>query len=292
MVRSMTGFGKATCELDGALVSVELSSVNHRYLDQSLRIPYEWAVLEPVIRETVKKALSRGKINITVSRKRGSASPQTLRFDSDLARQYVDASKDLGSMLGSGEALTLTTLAQLEGVFFHAEKDEDLEEVEEVLTKALDQALGNLDTMRLREGEGLHQDVLERVGLIRASVAMVEERLPELIRMYAERLKERIEELGADLSLTEDRVGLEVALMAEKGDVTEEVVRLKNHLDHAAELLESDEPVGRKLNFLSQEIQREINTLGAKVRDSDVSREVLEMKSELEKIREQIQNVE
>lgn len=292
MVRSMTGFGKATCELDGALVSVELSSVNHRYLDQSLRIPYEWAVLEPVIRETVKKALSRGKINITVSRKRGTASPQTLRFDSDLARQYVDASKDLGSMLGSGEALTLTTLAQLEGVFFHAEKDEDLEEVEEVLTKALDQALGNLDTMRLREGEGLHQDVLERVGLIRASVAMVEERLPELIRMYAERLKERIEELGADLSLTEDRVGLEVALMAEKGDVTEEVVRLKNHLDHAAELLESDEPVGRKLNFLSQEIQREINTLGAKVRDSDVSREVLEMKSELEKIREQIQNVE
>src|SRR5690606_29460963 len=153
-------------------------------------------------------------------------------------------------------------------------------------------ALRQLDAMRCTEGENLARDLHARLDHILAAVRRVEARLPELNAAYAEKLRTRVAELAGDTALTEDRLALEVALMAEKGDVTEELVRLKTHLEHAAALLNDDDAVGRKLNFLTQEIQREINTLGAKVRDTDVVREVLDMKSELEKIREQIQNIE
>ena len=154
------------------------------------------------------------------------------------------------------------------------------------------EAVPHIDGMRETEGKALARDLEHRIGLIRESVRAVEERLPALNEVFAERLRARIEELGQDTSITEERIAMEVAIMADKGDVTEEVVRLNSHLDHAEELLRSAEPVGRKLNFLSQEVQREINTLGSKVRDTDVIRQVLEMKSELERIREQIQTIE
>ncbi len=292
MARSMTGFGKSTCEYAGGTISIELSSVNHRYLDSSIRLPGEWSSLDPVLREALKARLSRGKVNVSISRKRGGGDAQRIRLDRGAAEQYIRASKELSGLLDSEEPLSLQTLAQFENVFSYEEDEEDLEEAKDMLLKLLGEAVGRLDAMRETEGGSLGRDLMQRIGLIRESVAAIEARLPALNELFATRLRARIEELGQDAALTEERIAIEVAIMAEKGDVTEEIVRLKSHLDHAGELLGSTEPVGRQLNFLSQEIQREINTLGSKVRDTDVIRQVLQMKSELERIREQIQNIE
>ncbi len=292
MVRSMTGFGKATCEYAGGTISLELSSVNHRYLDSSIRLPGEWSSLDPVLREALKASLSRGKINVSISRKRAGGDAQRIRLDREVAEQYIQVSKELSGLLDSEEALSLQTLAQFENVFSYEEDEENLDEAREMLLKLLGNAVSHLDAMRKTEGGSLGRDLMHRIGLIRESVEAIEARLPALNELFAERLRARIDELGQDTALTEERIAIEVAIMAEKGDVTEEIVRLNSHLDHAGELLGSTEPVGRQLNFLSQEIQREINTLGSKVRDTDVIRQVLQMKSELERIREQIQNIE
>lgn len=288
----MTGFARTAAEFQGSMVSIELGSVNHRYLDVSLRLPNEWASLDPEIREALREKLSRGKITANVNRRRGGSPAQTLKFDQEIARQYVEASANLSALLGNGEELSLSTLAQLQGVFYYEQNEEDLEETKEFLVTIVQEAVDKLEEMRLAEGRVLCLDLMARIEAIRSSLARVEERLPTLTQAYEEKLRGRIEELNLDKNITEERLSMEVALMAERGDVTEECVRLKAHLDHAVELLESDEAVGRKLNFLSQEIQREINTLGAKIRDTDVARETLEMKSELDRIREQIQNIE
>ncbi|MEA3365403.1 MAG: YicC/YloC family endoribonuclease, partial [Candidatus Hydrogenedentes bacterium] len=199
---------------------------------------------------------------------------------------------ELAAMMKIGGALSLDTLANMEGVIYQEEPRDDLEEVERVLTGALEQALKKLNTMRATEGAALAQDIRHRIRLMHESLAKVEARLPELNAKHEERLRARINELATDVSITEERIAIEVALLADKGDVTEETVRLKAHLAHMQELLESDEPVGRRLDFLSQEIQREVNTLGVKTRDCEVAKYVLDMKSELEKIREQVQNIE
>ena len=292
MVRSMTGFGKATCEYGGGTISLELSSVNHRYLDSSIRLPGEWSSLDPLIREALKERLSRGKINVSISRKRAGGDAQKIRLDREVAEQYIQVSKELSGLLDSEEPLSLQTLAQFENVFSYEEDEENLDDAKEMLLKLLGDAVSHLDAMRQTEGGSLGRDLVHRIGLIRGSVEAIEGRLPELNELFAKRLRARIEELGQDTALSEERIVIEVAVMAERGDVTEEIVRLKSHLDHAEELLGSTEPVGRQLNFLCQEVQREINTLGSKVRDTDVIRQVLLMKSELERIREQIQNIE
>jgi len=293
MLRSMTGFGKADGEFDGDVISVEVSAVNHRYLDCSLRLPNAWNALEPVLRETVRKHMARGKVYVTVNRKRGPDSRrQTVVLDGDLARQYIDAARDLVQLSGKMDTLSVDVLAQLEGVFYHEEPEDDLNQVKDALLRVTAQALGRADAMRVTEGESLGEEVAGRVALIREALTALEGRLPELNALYEQRLRTRIEELQGDAELTEERIAIEIALMADKGDVTEEVVRIKTHLDHALELLEKEEPVGRELNFLTQELQREVNTLGSKVRDSAVVKEVLRMKSELERFREQVQNIE
>lgn len=293
MLCSMTGFGKSSVEFDGDTVSIELTAVNHRYLDTSVRLPFSWVSLEPLVKETVRKHLTRGKINVTVSRKRGTSSRrQSVQLDKDLARQYVEAARDVVQILGTMESLTLDTLVQFEGVFYHEEPEEDLDQVQRVVVPALEEALERLNEMRMTEGKALAGELENRVGLMREAVAVIEERLPELNDVYEQRLRARIDELKGDTAITEERIAIEIALMAEKGDVTEEVVRLKTHLDHVLELLANEEPVGRELNFLAQELQREVNTLGSKVRDASVTREVLRLKSELERFREQIQNIE
>jgi len=293
MLRSMTGFGKADGDFDGVAISVEISAVNHRYLDCSVRLPNAWSALEPVVKETVRKHMARGKVYVTVNRKRGPESRrENVLLDTDLALQYIEAAKDLVQLSGKMETLSLDVLAQLEGVFYHEEVQEDLDQVQHALLGVTTEALGNADAMRVGEGEALGEELAGRVALMREALATVEGRLPELRVVYEQRLRARIEELQGDAELTEERIAIEIALMADKGDVTEEVVRVKTHLDHALELLEKEGPVGRELNFLAQELQREVNTLGSKVRDSAVVKEVLRMKSELERFREQVQNIE
>ena len=293
MTHSMTGFGRADGNLDGDLVSVELSSVNHRYLDCSVRAPYVWAALEPVIKDAVRKRVSRGKVNVNIGRKRGiSSQRQTVSLDTHVAQQYIEAARALGQMLGTMESLSLNTLAALDGVFTHEEPEEDLEHVQETVVRILNEAISRLDAMRQTEGHALEEELRYRVTLMRENLATIEQRLPELNGVYEQRLRMRMDELKGDTAIAEERIAMEIAFMADKGDVTEEVVRLKTHFDHMIEMLGRSEPVGRELSFLSQELQREVNTLGSKIHDGDVIKEVLRMKSEVERIREQVQNIE
>ncbi|HPJ98687.1 MAG TPA: YicC family protein [Candidatus Hydrogenedentes bacterium] len=288
----MTGFGKAACTCQEQEISLELSAVNHRYLDCSFRLGNSWASLEPALKGVVRNRISRGKVQVTVNRRRAKTCTQTVHFDAGLAQQYLGAFHELAAMIGSDGPVGLDTLARMDGVFYQEEPDEDLAEVERALTGAIEEALQHLNAMRAQEGAALAEDIKARIQLMRDSLAEIEARLPELNAKHEERLRARIQELAADIALTEERVAIEVALLADKGDVTEEAVRLKTHLAHMEELLDSDAAVGRRLDFLSQEIQREVNTLGVKTRDCDVAKYVLDMKSELEKIREQVQNVE
>jgi len=293
MVYSMTGFGKASGQFEGDEVTVEVSTVNHRFLDCSLRLPNSWNALEHPLKTVVKEQLGRGKVYAIVARKRSAkSSGQSVQFDADIARSYVDISKDLVRILGTMETLSIETLIRLDGVVSLAEPEEDLDTTLAFLTGLLGEALAQAGQMRATEGAQLASDIRTRVTGLREILARIEERLPEVRAAYEERLRQRIAELVDDPSVTEERVMLEVAVMAEKSDVTEEVVRLKGHYDHIEELLGATEPIGRRLDFLAQEIQREMNTLGVKCRDSAIAREVLDMKAELEKVREQLQNIE
>ena len=292
MIRSMTGFGKASCTYQDQEISLELSSVNHRYLDCSFRLGNSWTALEPLFKGVVRNQISRGKVQLTVNRRKVKTSAQTIHLDAGLAQQYLEASRELAAMMGADQAIGLDTLARMDGVIYQEELDEDLAEIERVLTGAIEEALRHLNAMRAQEGAALAADIRARIRLMRDSLAEIEARLPELNAKHEERLRARILELASDMSLTEERIAIEVALLADKGDVTEEAVRLKTHLAHMEELLDSDDAVGRRLDFLSQEIQREVNTLGVKTRDCEVAKYVLDMKGELEKIREQVQNIE
>lgn len=292
MTRSMTGFGKACEVFGGQEVTIEMYAVNHRYLDASIRTPNGWMALEHDLKQVLRDQVARGKVTVTVSRKFTAGQGGKVRFVEATARQYAEAARALADLLGRDEGLSVETLAQLEGVFVQEEPEEEIEEVRAFLLALLSDAIGQFDAMRLREGAQLAGDIGKRLGLIRASLAEVERVLPDLNSQYVDRLRDRIAALGADVSVAEERIALEVAALAEKADVTEEVVRLKSHLDHMESLIEDPEPSGRRMDFMLQEIQREVNTLGVKTRDSDVARHVLDMKAEIEKIREQVQNVE
>jgi uncharacterized protein (TIGR00255 family) len=292
MVRSMTGFGRVVGELDGEMITLEVSSVNHRFLEPTFRLPSIWSGLEGVLREILKKQVSRGKVTVAIRRERGITGRVRIQYNREAAQRYIEASRDLASMMDTGEALTLNTLARLEGVFHEEEEEQDLDKVAAMLTETMSAALAQFNTARETEGNALADDIAERVAQMRDALDTIEARLPELNTEYETRLRTRVAELGADVSISEDRIALELALLADKGDVNEEVVRLKSHFAQVTAMLQSSDPIGRELNFLSQEIQREINTLGSKLRDIGVTREAMRMKCELEKLREQAQNVE
>ncbi len=292
MIRSMTGFGKAAREYRGDAVTIELSAVNHRFLDVSLRLPGEWTPADLVLREVLRERVSRGKLSVSVSRKRADGSAQRLRLDRALALQYIERARELAELLGTNEPVNLDTIARFQDIFVAEDESENLDALRAFLSGLLSEALDSLDAMRANEGRALAKDLLDRLDAIRQSLAAIETRLPQLNALHTERLRARIGELAQSTDLAPERLALEVALAAERGDVTEETVRLKSHLDHARELIRGQEPAGRKLNFLLQEMQREANTLGSKVRDTEVVRHTLDIKSELERIREQIQNIE
>lgn len=292
MIRSMTGFGKASGTLHDQEVVVEISSVNHRYFDISLRLPTNWGALESEIKQVLREKISRGKINGTVSRKGLPLKGQSIQFDFETAKQYVDAAAKLADLLKTEETLSLNVLMRLEGVFVPVEPEEDVESIRGPLLQLVNRAADKLNNMRLLEGEKLCLDIRQRLNSIETTLLKIEQRLPEISAEYEKRLRTRIDELKGEASLTEDRIALEVALLAEKADPSEEIVRIKAHLSHMNSLLSDREPVGRRLDFLTQELQRETNTLGVKTRDSGMIQDILIIKAEVEKIREQVQNIE
>ncbi|HBG04636.1 MAG: YicC family protein [Geobacteraceae bacterium GWC2_58_44] len=292
MIKSMTGYGKAESAYAAGRVTVEVRCVNHRYGEVTVKLPRALMQFENEIKKRVAERLSRGKIDVFIQIE-GAVSLGVPTANLPLARGYYRAFTSIGEALGLGDEVSLALIAaQRDVITVAAETEASLEEVPEELIAALEEALRRVDEMRLFEGESLMADFRKRRETLSQLIARVMARSPSVVSEYAARLKERIAQLCGESGLPEERIALEVALLADKCDITEELVRLESHLRQFDETLTRNEPVGRKLDFLLQEINREVNTVGSKANDAQIASSVVELKAELEKIREQVQNIE
>ncbi len=292
MAQSMTGFARVAAVIGGETATIEISSVNHRYLECTFRLPGQWMTVETALRDIVKAQVARGKVHVSVRYGRGAGVVPPVTLDKERAAQYIDFARELMHMMRSTESLSLNTLIALDGVMRPADEETDLEEVQCLLGKALQEALSQLNEMRAAEGRRLIEAIEERLAVLEELTARVEARIPELAAAYEQRLRKRLADIQAEVNVKEDRLAMELAMMVDRMDVTEELVRLRAHIAHSRDIIAADGPVGRDLNFLVQELQREVNTLGAKLRDVETCRDNIEMKAEVEKIREQLQNLE
>lgn len=291
-MNSMTGYGRSRQVLDGREITVEIRSVNHRYLEYSARIPRMYGYLEEKLKAFLQSLVSRGKVEVTVTTQNLTGGDTVVQINQALAKGYLDAMRSQAESLGLKDDLTLSTLTRFNDVFTLQKLEEDQQVVWNSVQQVARQALDQFLEMRRREGERLKLDLLQKLELLNGHVAAVEEQSPKTVAAYRERLLQKMEELLADRCIDQQRILLEAGLYAEKIAVDEETVRLKSHLEQFAQMMEQSGPVGRKLDFLVQEINRETNTIGSKAQDLAVTRRVVEMKSEIEKIREQIQNIE
>jgi len=293
MTRSMTGFGRACFEVEGQTFAVEIRALNHRYLDVQLRLPRLLGAFDPEVRSRLKERFGRGRLEVTVAAQSAESSSARLRIDADVVSQYLSAAEALRRSHPEIGSLDLATLFGLPGVAGFVEAEPGESRLGDGLLAALDEAAGALDTMRCREGAALERDLRSRLDRVTDLTRDLEARSGEVRVAVRERLGKRVEELSRETGvLDEARLSQEVALAAERMDITEELVRLRSHVGQFGELLSSSEPVGRRLDFLLQEMGREVNTVGSKGADAPLSQAVVELKAELERIREQVQNVE
>lgn len=292
MMKSMTGYGGAKDEVKNIIVSAELKSVNNRHLDTSVRLPKSCLFAEEAVRAAVKEHISRGKVDVFISVDTSHADEVEIAVNEPLAAAYVKAAHTLFDRYGVTNDLTASMLLRLPEVISTERADTDKDAVLEAVKTVLGVALDQFDEMRAREGAKLEADIREKLDNIEQMVSVVEARSPETVREYRERLTERMNEVLGETGVDEARILQEAAIYADKVAVDEESVRLRSHITQFRLMLEGDSPVGRKLDFLVQEMNREINTTGSKCIDSEIAKTVIAMKAELEKIREQIQNVE
>lgn len=289
----MTGYGQAQVRQSGYQVTFEVRSVNHRYLDTNFRISRRYAALEDMIKEEIKKYVNRGRLEISVGIERMEASVRNIKVDKELAITYYRYLKEIEENLNISSSIKAIDLFRLPEVFSLEEEEEDLEKLWPVLHIALDQAMHALVAMRTREGDFLARDILQRNSLMGEMVKIWESRSPQVVKENTDKLRNRIGELMAHEMPDEQRIYQEAAIFADRANVTEEIVRLQSHIQHLNELLhEQQDSVGRKCDFLVQEMFREVNTIASKANDYEMSRTVVEAKAELEKIREQLQNLE
>ena len=294
MIKSMTGFGRGEYSDGKRNVTVEIRTVNHRYADISVRMPKRYSFAEETVRGAVKEKIRRGKADVSVMIDNLTEGDITVRLSQEAARQYVENLRLLQEEHGLAGEIDIQTIASMPDVLRSVPDVEDEEEVAAAITKAVQLAVEANDAMRITEGEKLSEDLLMRGELIRGIVKKIEERAPLVAEEYAEKLRERIRELldGA-AEAPEDRILTEAAIFADKASITEELVRLDSHMEQLKQILTTaKEPVGKKLDFLVQEMNRETNTIGSKANDLTITSQVLEAKSEIEKIREQVQNIE
>ncbi len=292
MVRSMTGYGRGEIQAPGGICVVEVRSLNHRYCEIGVKAPRGFAAVENRIREIVRSRFSRGRFDVHASVDFTTVSARQLVVDHALARQLYLALTELGRELGLSGQVNLATLLELREVVRVEESEHNVEAVWPAIQEALDSALASLERMRISEGEALGRDILQRIQLIEAGLERIKNRLPALLIEYRQKLEARISRLFGDVEIDPTRLAQEVVFYTERSDVTEEMIRLNTHLAEFKKLLLADEPVGRKLDFLLQEMNREINTTSSKIADGDVATLVIDIKSELERIREQAQNIE
>lgn len=292
MIKSMTGYGGAKGEVRSIVVSAELKSVNNRHLDTSVRLPKSCLFAEESIRTAVKEHITRGKVDVFVSVDTSHADEVTIAVNEPLAAAYVKAAQELFDKFGVSNDMTAATLLRLPEVISTEREDADKDAVLEAIRTVLEQALAQFDEMRAREGDKLRTDILAKLDAIEQMVARVEARSPATVREYREKLLARMQEVLGEAGVDEARILQEAAIYADKVAVDEETVRLRSHIAQFRLMLEGGSPVGRQLDFLVQEMNREINTTGSKCADSEIAGTVIAMKAEVEKIREQIQNIE
>ncbi len=292
MVKSMTGYGRARQTLNGRDITVEVRSVNNRYLDCTVKVPRTYIFAEDAVKARVQKAVSRGKVDVFITIDAAAADETVVAVNEPLARGYYEALTRLKDMFSLEDGLNAVTLAKFPDVLTVTKAEEDLESVAADICAVLDEALAAYNAMRTVEGGKLREDIAGRADTIEAVVGKVEERSPQTVAAYREKLLARMQEVLQSTAIDESRILTEAAIFADKIAVDEETVRLRSHLSQLRTMLESDQPIGRKLDFLIQEVNRECNTIGSKCNDLTIAQDVVNMKAEVEKIREQVQNIE
>jgi uncharacterized protein (TIGR00255 family) len=292
MIKSMTGYGRAEEIIDGMSICVEFKSVNHRYFEFYAKVPRIYGFLEEKLKSFTNSLVSRGKVECFVSVDNLEESETEIIVNHSLAKGYFEAVKELSGQLGIDGEITAASISRYSDVITLHKAADDEEKIWNAVKQVAAKAVEKFVEMRTVEGERLKSDVLLRADYIIECVAFVEERSPQTVKEYNEKLKARIQELIGDASVDEQRLLNEAAIFADKIAVAEETVRLRSHIDQLREFMNADEAIGRKLDFLVQEINREANTIGSKAQDVEIARKVIAIKAEVEKIREQIQNIE
>ena len=294
MVKSMTGFGRSEYSDEKRNITVEIKSVNHRYSDINVRMPRRYSFAEEKIKNAVKTTARRGKVEVSVIVENIGDDDVNIRLNTAVAKQYIDNIAELKSAFGIDGNVTLEYIASLPDVMKSVPDVENEDEITAVLVGVAEEAAKKHAEMRAVEGEKLAEDILMRADLIEAHVKEIEQRSPDVVKEYTEKLRNRINEMiGGAVVATEERILLEAAVFADKINVTEETVRLGSHINQLRRIIkDSSQPEGKKLDFLVQEMNREANTIGSKANDLGITSRVLEIKSEIEKIREQVQNIE
>jgi len=288
----MTGYGRSEVRHAHLALTVEARSVNHRYLDIALRYPRLYAPLEARMKQRVSAYFTRGRIDITLVQQESPEGRRALSLDHILAQQYYDALQRLQESLQLPGTVDLSLIASLRDVFKVEEASADVESDWDIIAQGLDAALQALQNMRQQEGETLSRDFHMRLQAMAQQLQLIRQRVPQVVVEYRQRLEQRVKDLFAQFELDPNRVAQEAILFAERADVTEELTRLEAHIQACTPLLSSSQAVGRKIEFLVQEMHREVNTIGSKSNDTAISHSVVELKSELERMREQIQNIE
>ena len=292
MIKSMTGFGRCEVQKDARKFTVELKGVNHRYLDVNIRMPKKLNFFETAIRTLLKSYATRGKVDIFITYEDASQNQLSVKYNEVLAAEYLKYLNQMAEEFGLENDIRVSTLSRYPEVFTMEEQTEDEEELWNGLKEALEGAFTQFVETRTTEGENLKKDILEKLSNLEELVGYIEERSPQIVKEYREKLEEKTRELLADTQIEEGRIAAEVILFADKICTDEEVVRLKSHISHMRNTLEEKEGIGRKLDFIAQEMNREANTILSKANDIEVSDCAISLKTEIEKIREQIQNIE
>ena len=292
MIKRMTGFGRCEVLKDSRKFTVELKSVNHRYLDVNIRMPKKLNFFETSIRTLLKSYADRGKVDIFITYEDLSQSQVSVKYNAALAAEYLKYLNQMAEEFSLDNDVRVSTLSRYPEVFTMEECSEDEDELWNGLKEALEGAFSQFVEMRTKEGERLKEDILLKLDLLSEQIRFIEERSPQIIAEYRTKLEEKMRELLEDTQIDDNRIAAEVILFADKICTDEEVVRLKSHIQHMKETLEESNGIGRKLDFIAQEMNREANTILSKANDLDISNRAISLKTEIEKIREQIQNIE
>ena len=293
MIKSMTGFGRCEVSEGDRKFTVEMKGVNHRYLDANIRMPKKLNFFDSAIRTVLKQYVTRGKVDIFITYEDLTENQVSLKYNESLAKEYLDAFKKMEETFGLENDIRVSTLSRYPEVLTMEEKMDDEEELWKGLKKALDGAIAQFVQTRTVEGENLKQDLIGKLDGMLVLVGQIEERAPQIITEYREKLDGKVKELLEDTKIDEGRIAAEIVIFADKICTDEEVVRLRSHVEHMKATLQSDDSgIGRKLDFIAQEMNREANTILSKANDLETSNIGIELKTEIEKVREQIQNIE